>query len=74
MTQHDTDTVTYRPPIKRVIRGLLSDYGPVTDTLLVCMTAAEVNATAETIRETVWELEADGEIYNASGSWKVMRA
>ena len=78
---HDTntdDTVTYRPPIRRVIRGLISDYGSVTDDLLVAMTYAETDAAPDTIRDVVSELEADGEIYNASGDataprWKVTR-
>lgn len=73
------DTVTYRPPVRRVIRGLLADYGRqwgVSDDLLVCMVAAEADVTAETVRNTVFELEADGEIYNAAGdadtpAWKV---
>ena len=73
------DTVTYRPPIRRVIRGLISDYGSVTDDLLVAMTYAETDAAPGTIRDVVSELEADGEIYNASGDataprWKVTRA
>ena len=73
------DTVTYRPPIRRVIRGLISDYGSITDDLLVAMTHAETNAAPDTIRDVVSELEADGEIYNASGDataprWKVTRA
>ena len=78
---HDTntdDTVTYRPPIRRVIRGLISDYGSITDDLLVTMTYAETDAAPGTIRDVVSELEADGEIYNASGDataprWKVTR-
>ena len=73
------DTVMYRPPIRRVIRGLISDYGSITDDLLVAMTHAETNAAPDTIRDVVSELEADGEIYNASGDataprWKVTRA
>ena len=72
------DTVTYRPPIRRVIRGLISDYGSVTDDLLVAMTHAETDTAPDTIRDVVAELEADGEIYNASGDttaprWKVTR-
>ena len=39
------DTVTYRPPLRRVIRGLISDYGSITDDLLVAMTHAETEAT-----------------------------
>ena len=72
------DTVTYRPPIRRVIRGLISDYGSVTDDLLVAMAHAETGTAPDTIRDVVGELEADGEIYNASGDataprWKVTR-
>ena len=75
----DDDTVTYRPPLRRVIRGLISDYGSVNDDLLVAMTHAETDAAPGTIRDVVGELEADGEIYNASGDataprWKVTRA
>ena len=75
----DDDTVTYRPPLRRVIRGLISDYGSVNDDLLVAMTHAETDAPPDTIRDVVGELEADGEIYNASGDataprWKVTRA
>ena len=78
---HDTntdDTVTYRPPLRRVIRGLISDYGSITDNLLVAMTHAETDTAPDTIRDVVAELEADGEIYNASGNataprWKVTR-
>ena len=74
----DTRTVTYRPPIRRVIRGLISDYGSVTDDLLVAMTHAETTADAETIRETIDRLERNGTIYNVSGDataprWKVTR-
>ena len=73
------DTVTYRPPLRRVIRGLISDYGSVTDDLLVAMTHAETDTAPDTIRDVVSELEAGGEIYNASGDataprWKVTRA
>ena len=73
-----TDTVTYRPPLRRVIRGLISDYGSVTDDLLVAMTHAETDTAPDTIRDVVAELEADGEIYNVSGDataprWKVTR-
>ena len=72
------DTVTYRPPIRRVICGLISDYGSVADDLLVAMTHAETDTAPDTIRDVVSELEADGEIYNASGDataprWKVTR-
>ena len=72
------DTVTYRPPLRRVICGLISDYGSITDDLLVAMTHAETDAAPDTIRDVVAELEADGEIYNASGDataprWKVAR-
>ena len=74
----DTEPVTYRPPIRRVICGLISDYGSVTDDLLVAMTHAETDATPGTIRDGVDTLESDGEIYNASGDataprWKVTR-
>ena len=74
----DDDTVTYRPPLRRVIRGLISDYGSVNDDLLVAMTHAETDAPPDTIRDVVGELEADGEIYNASGDataprWTVTR-
>ena len=72
----DTERVTYRPPLRRVIRGLISDYGSVADDLLVAMTHAETDTAPGTIRDVVDELEADGEIYNASGDataprWKV---
>ena len=79
MTGTNTDdTVTYRPPLRRVIRGLISDYGSITDNLLVAMTHAETDTAPDTIRDVVDALEADGEIYNASGDataprWKVTR-
>ena len=78
MSDTNDDTVTYRPPIRRVIRGLISDYGSVTDDLLVAMTHAETDTAPDTIRDVVEELEANGEIYNASGDataprWKVTR-
>ena len=71
-----TDETPHRPPVRRVIRGLISDYGSVADDLLVAMTHAETDAAPDTIRDVVGELEADGEIYNASGDataprWKV---
>ena len=74
----DDDTVTYRPPLRRVIRGLISDYGSVADDLLVAMTHAETEATVEQIRDVLDALESQGEIYNASGDataprWKVTR-
>ena len=74
----DDDTVTYRPPIRRVIRGLITDYGSITDDLLVSMTHAETDAAPGTIRDVVDALESQGEIYNASGDataprWKVTR-
>ena len=74
----DTEPVTYRPPVRRVIRGLISDYGSVADDLLVAMTHAETDTAPDTIRDVVDALEADGEIYNASGDataprWKVTR-
>lgn len=68
--------VTYRPPIRRVIRGLLSDYGRpfgVADDLLVSMVHVETGLRARDIRNVVWELEADGDIYNVRGNWKVTR-
>ena len=78
-TMSDTDdTVTYRPPLRRVIRGLISDYGSITDDLLVAMTHAETDTAPDTIRDVVDTLESQGEIYNASGDataprWKVAR-
>ena len=73
-----TQETPERPPLRRVIRGLISDYGSITDDLLVAMTHAETDATPGTIRDVVDALESQGEIYNASGDataprWKVTR-
>ena len=73
-----TDETPHRPPVRRVIRGLISDYGSVADDLLVAMTHAETDAAPDTIRDVVDALESQGEIYNASGDataprWKVTR-
>ena len=73
-----TQETPERPPIRRVALGLISDYGSVSDDLLVAMTHAETTADAETIRETIDRLERNGTIYNASGDataprWKVTR-
>lgn len=67
-----------RPPVRRVVLGLLADYGSVTDELLVAMTHAETDAAAWMIRATIGRLEKHGHIYNASGDetrprWKVTR-
>lgn len=73
---HDTntdDTVTYRPPLRRVIRGLISDYRHVTTTNLVVMVHAETGAAPDLIRDVVDALEREGEIYNGGDSWKVTR-
>ena len=73
-----TEEIPHRPPVRRVIRGLISDYGSVADDLLVAMTHAETDAAPDTIRDVVDALESQGEIYNASGDataprWKVTR-
>jgi len=74
----DTDApVTYRPPIRRVIRGLLSDYGRpfgVADDLLVSMVHVETDAPPAAIRATLARLEAAGDVYDVCGNWKVTRA
>jgi hypothetical protein len=77
MTQDTDASVTYRPPIRRVIRGLLSDYGRpfgVADDLLVSMVHVETDTPPAAIRATLTRLEADGEIYDVRGNWKVTRA
>ena len=71
-----TQETPHRPPVRRVVLGLLSDYGSVTDDLLVAMTHAETNAAAWTIRATLKRMERHGTIYNATGDdtrprWKV---
>jgi len=65
-----------RPPVRRVVLGLLSDYGSMTGNLLVEAVHAETNAAAWMIRTTIRRLEQCGHIYNASGDdtdprWKV---
>jgi len=67
------DTVTHRPPIRRVIRGLISDYAHVTTPNLVVMVHAETGAAPNHIRDVVDALEREGEIYNAGDNWKVTR-
>ena len=73
-----TQETPERPPIRRVVLGLLSDYGSVNDDLLVAMTHAETNAGASMIRATIKRMERHGTIYNATGDetrprWKVTR-
>jgi len=74
MTQEEP----HRPPVRRVVLGLLSDYGSVTDDLLVAMTHAETDAAAWMIRTTIKRMERHGAIYNTTGDdtaprWKVTR-
>jgi hypothetical protein len=61
------DDTAGRPSVRRVVRGLLADYGTVTHPLLVAMTHAEAAAAPWIIRATIKRLESDGEIYNATG-------
>lgn len=73
-----TQETPERPPVRRVVLGLLSDYGTVTDDLLVAATHAETDAAPWMIRATIERLEQHGAIYNASGDatnprWKVTR-
>jgi len=73
-----TSETPERPPVRRVVLGLLSDYGSMTDNLLVEAAHAETNAAAWMIRATIKRLEKNGHIYNASGDdtsprWKVTR-
>ena len=73
-----TSETPERPPVRRVVLGLLSDYGSMTDNLLVEAVHAETDAAAWMIRATIQRLEKHGHIYNASGDdtsprWKVTR-
>lgn len=71
-----------RPPVRRVVRGLLADYGQtwgVSTPLLVAMTHAETDADPWMIRATLERMERHGAIYDARGdadahAWKVTRA
>ena len=69
------------PPVPRVVRGLLADYGRewgVSTPLLVAMTHAETDADPRQIRATLERMERHGAIYDAGGddahAWKVTRA
>lgn len=62
-----TQETPERPPVRRVVRGLLVDHGSVTDPLLVAATHAETNAAPSRIRETLGRMERNGIIYNATG-------
>jgi len=73
-----TQETPERPAVRRVVLGLLSDYGSVSQPLLVAMTHDETDAAAWMIRATIDRLEKHGHIYNASGDrtkprWKVTR-
>jgi hypothetical protein len=79
-TNTNTDsTDAERPPVRRVVRGLLADYGTewgVSTPLLVAMTHVETGAAAWTIRATIDRMERRGEVYDAAGesdasAWKV---
>jgi hypothetical protein len=82
-TNTDTDSIDPEtPPVPRVVRGLLADYGRefgVSTPLLVAMTHVETDAAAWTIRATIERMERRGEVYDAAGdsdasAWKVTSA
>jgi len=62
------------PSVRRVVLGLISDYGSITHELLVATTHAETDASPSLIRTTIKRLEQTGEIYRVSNVWKVTNA
>jgi hypothetical protein len=72
-----TDELTYEPPVRRVIRGLLSDYRSISDDLLVAMTFHETDAPPPLIRETIANMASDDELENIGDPtrprWTVVR-
>ena len=59
-----TQETPERPPIRRIVFGLLDDYGSLTDTMLVTITHAEADAAPWIIRATVKRMERHGVIRN----------
>jgi len=70
---HDSNTAD-TPSVRRVILGLISDYGSISHDLLVATAHAETDADLAAVRETVAALEARGEIYRVGDTWKVTDA
>ena len=62
------------PSVRRVILGLISDYGSIRHDLLIAAAYAETDADLSAVRETVDALEAHGEIYQVGVTWKVTDA
>jgi hypothetical protein len=70
-----TQETPVRPPIRRVVIGLLDDYGSLTDDLLVAIVHAEADAAPWIIRATIGRMESHGVIRNIGDDtrprWKV---
>lgn len=65
------DSTAGRPSVRRVVLGLLDDYGTITHPLLVATTHHETDASASLVRTTIDHLEREGEIYRVGDCWKV---
>jgi uncharacterized phage-associated protein len=68
-----TQEVPERPPIRRIVLGLLDDYGSLSDPLLVAITHAEADAAPWIIRATVSRMESHGAIRSVGNEWVIDR-
>ena len=59
-----TQETPERPPIRRIVLGLLDDYGSLSDDLLVAITHTEANAAPWIIRATVKRMANHGVVRN----------
>ena len=68
-----TQETPERPPIRRTARDTITEYGSITDTLLVATIHAETDAPVNMIRETINQMEKHGAIYQVGNSWRVTK-
>lgn len=59
-----TQEAPERPPIRRIVLGLLDDHGSITDDLLVEITHVEAHAAPWIIRATVERMADHGIVQN----------
>jgi len=68
-----TQETPERPPIRRTARDTITEYGSISDDLLVATIHAETDAPVNQIREIIDRMEKHGAIYQAGNSWKVTK-
>ena len=68
-----TQETPERPPIRRTARDTITQYGSISDDLLVATIHAETDAPVSMIREIISQMEKHGAIYQVGKTWKVTK-